>query len=667
MKRLSLILVVGFLLASGTALTGCSDDDNAGATCGNGRIDPGEECDGTNLRGYQCSDQGFLGGTLACNPPGTENECHYDTSRCTSPECGNGVREPGEECDGYDMAAQTCQTLGHDAGMLKCKGPDSDQPCTFDTSECLDSPYCGDGVVDTEEGEQCDGASMNEQSCTTLGFLGGQLQCTDDCQFDTSGCVQPECGNGIREADEICDGSDLAGESCITKGFIEGTLSCLADCSDFDTSNCSGTPECGNDIAEGLEACDGTDLKGNTCLDQGFVEGDLACQEDCSGFDTSNCSGTLSCNVDFLLGTLTSGQTQTVSGDISQATDDTTVSGCNNLPFGQKDVVVMLSLPGPGNLQVDYSFPSAQQGFAMNYIGLYHAGAGDCNAEEVTCEQTMDASGTLTYEDLDAGAYFLILEEGMPQGGSDYSLDIVYSAPEDCSNGVDDDGDGLVDCADSLDCCQDASCSNDSACDGFDGEPCTTDSDCLGGKCMTESGYGMPAGLCTRLCNGPGDCASGFGCFTWNPTNEQVCVPLCPSGSSSDCRTGYLCAGTSNFVCSPDCTDDSECPDTGTCNPWSGLCETVGSGAEDGAACTAATDCESGICITQAPDGYCTSVCSLAAQDCPAGGVCVNYLNNTGDMGYCFVGCSQTSECRNGYTCQANSINPPPNDDICSW
>ncbi len=667
MKRLALILAMGCLAPMAATAPGCSDDDSGGARCGNGRIDPGEECDGRNLRGYQCTDQGFMGGSLACNPPGSDNECHYDTSHCTSAECGNGVREPGEDCDGYDMAAQTCQTMGHDAGFLKCTGPDSDTPCTFDVSGCLDSPYCGDGVVDKDEGEECDGASMDEQSCTTLGFLGGQLRCGDDCRFDTTGCVQPVCGNDIRESDEVCDGTDLAGETCITKGFIEGTLSCLPDCSDFDLSDCSGTPECGNGVAEGLEVCDGEDLKGNTCMDQGFLEGDLTCQPDCSDFDTSSCSGQLACRADFLLGMLGSGQGQTVSGDISQATDDTSVAGCSMFPLGQKDVVVQFSLPGPGQLTVNYAFGSSPQSPSMMLTGLYRAGAGDCNADEITCEQTTDATGSQTYSDLEAGTYFFIIEELLAQTGSDYSLTFTYKAPEDCSNGTDDDGDGLTDCEDSLDCCQDSACSADAACNGFDGQPCQADGDCLGGKCMAEAGYGMPGGLCTRTCSGSGDCASGFDCFTWNATNEQVCIPLCPSGSSSDCRSGYLCAGTSDFFCAPDCTTDSQCPDTGTCNPWSGLCEALGTGATDGAACSAGTDCESGICITQAPDGYCTSICSLAAQDCPGDGVCVNYANGAGDMGYCFDGCSQDTDCRSGYHCQANSINPPPTDEVCSW
>lgn len=52
-----------------------------------------------------------------------------------------------------------------------------------------------------------------------------------------------------------------------------------------------GDPECGNDVIEGEEVCDGTDLDDETCITQGFDSGDLACLVGCDGFDTSACSG----------------------------------------------------------------------------------------------------------------------------------------------------------------------------------------------------------------------------------------------------------------------------------------------------------------------------------------------------------------------------------------
>src|SRR5947207_11767185 len=47
------------------------------------------------------------------------------------------------------------------------------------------------------------------------------------------------CGDGVRDGDEACDGTDLGGESCLTvTGFVHGgTLACKPDCT-LDTTDC---------------------------------------------------------------------------------------------------------------------------------------------------------------------------------------------------------------------------------------------------------------------------------------------------------------------------------------------------------------------------------------------------------------------------------------------
>ncbi|MFH0987985.1 MAG: dockerin type I domain-containing protein [Parcubacteria group bacterium] len=46
--------------------------------------------------------------------------------------------------------------------------------------------YCGDGYIDPSE--DCEGASLNSQTCVTLGFLRGTLACSSTCAFVTTGC-----------------------------------------------------------------------------------------------------------------------------------------------------------------------------------------------------------------------------------------------------------------------------------------------------------------------------------------------------------------------------------------------------------------------------------------------------------------------------------------------
>ena len=99
------------------------------------------------------------------------------------------------------------------------------------------------------------------------------------------------CGDDTIRETETCDGIDLAGNTCADFGFTGGTLGCLSDCSSFDTSGCSGGPVCGDNAAEPPEVCDGTDLAGEDCASQGFAGGTLGCEADCTGFDTSGCTG----------------------------------------------------------------------------------------------------------------------------------------------------------------------------------------------------------------------------------------------------------------------------------------------------------------------------------------------------------------------------------------
>lgn len=61
-----------------------------------------------------------------------------------------------------------------------------------------------------------------------------------DCgadQFTSS--TGPVCGNNVREGTETCDGTDLNGQTCLTQGFAGGgTLTCNVSCTSFVTSGC---------------------------------------------------------------------------------------------------------------------------------------------------------------------------------------------------------------------------------------------------------------------------------------------------------------------------------------------------------------------------------------------------------------------------------------------
>lgn len=147
-------------------------------TCGNGVWDADEACDDAELGGQTCETQGYLGGgTLACT-----TGCTFDVSGCLEPEdCGDNVAQSSEECDGTDLAGNSCTSLGYDSGQLACTGL-----CTFDTQDCEGS-ICGDGVLDL--GEACDQSDFGGATCVSLLHGGGVLQCTSTCTIDESACL----------------------------------------------------------------------------------------------------------------------------------------------------------------------------------------------------------------------------------------------------------------------------------------------------------------------------------------------------------------------------------------------------------------------------------------------------------------------------------------------
>ncbi len=189
--------------------------------------------------------------------------------------CGNGTIDQGEDCDGDEFDNQTCGSLGFLGGELTCAAD-----CLISTAGCSN---CGNDQQ--EEDEHCDGVDLAGQTCVGLGFDGGNLSCGPDCTFETNLCTGSGCGDGVIDVGEECDGIDLGGSTCASLWHDGGNLVCAADCT-FDVSDCT---DCGDGVAEGNEACDQADLAGRDCVDEGFEGGSLTCDLNCA-FDTTSCA-----------------------------------------------------------------------------------------------------------------------------------------------------------------------------------------------------------------------------------------------------------------------------------------------------------------------------------------------------------------------------------------
>ena len=145
-------------------------------------------------------------------------------------ECGNGVVEKGEECD-----------AGDDNGRVFCDY--GEERCELCSLSCeLEQgivSYCGDGLIDSLEGETCDDGAI---------FNGNYAHCNASCSGPSR-----YCGDGHIDEDE--------GEICDDGTDNQAYGHCNAWCD-------GPAPYCGDgsvDVLEG-EACDdGNNEDGDSC------------------------------------------------------------------------------------------------------------------------------------------------------------------------------------------------------------------------------------------------------------------------------------------------------------------------------------------------------------------------------------------------------------------
>ncbi|MDX9721041.1 MAG: hypothetical protein RBU37_09840, partial [Myxococcota bacterium] len=240
------------------------------AGCGDGVIDSAEVCDGENLGSATCAniDQGFSGGTLACAAT-----CDaFDTALCegTPLTCGNGRIDDGEDCDNgeenSDELADACRTNctnpgcgdgvvdtgeGCDTGL---ENSDSEPDACRTTCQ---PASCGDTVIDT--GESCDDGGDNSDtkadacrtSCQEAGCGDGVVDSGEGCDNGTANsdteadacrlsCQEAGCGDGVVDSAEDCEG-DVGTATCESLGYTSGNLSCDTLTCLYDVSDCSAT------------------------------------------------------------------------------------------------------------------------------------------------------------------------------------------------------------------------------------------------------------------------------------------------------------------------------------------------------------------------------------------------------------------------------------------
>ncbi len=291
----------------------CVQLDSAGqcalATCGDGKVQAGEDCDDANAddtdacpsscHDAKCGDGAVWAGHETCDD-GNTSDSDACTSKCEPAKCGDGFVLPGtEQCDDGN---------------------------TTDTDSCTNAckaAACGDGIIQT--GEQCDdGNGANGDACTNACHTAvcgdgithtGTEQCddgnTDETDGCTSACILPSCGDGKTQTGEECDDgnkvdTDACTNSCHNAKCGDGSIwtgkEACDDGNAVDTDTCTNActaAKCGDGIVQsGKDQCDdGNQVNTDTCTNacatakcgDGFVQPGEQC-DDANVTNTDACT-----------------------------------------------------------------------------------------------------------------------------------------------------------------------------------------------------------------------------------------------------------------------------------------------------------------------------------------------------------------------------------------
>ncbi|MFH1130734.1 MAG: hypothetical protein V1754_05325, partial [Pseudomonadota bacterium] len=225
--RAIIVFAIGFLLGA----TGCGGDGSSGD---DGSVQQGD------------------GGTSTQEGGPAKDGTTPNPDQGTVPQdCGNGKVDPGEECDKQDLSGQTCQTLGYTGGTLAC-----DSACKIDKTGCTGTPTGKQFGEKCNGSTEC----ANNMMCVLFNE-GGTKEgyCTPVCS-ETKPCPTfpqgAECAFQLQSGDLICGFLCSASSPICPTG-----LTCsYSQAGDYYYCTTDAPAVCGNNVIEGFEECDGSSL-----------------------------------------------------------------------------------------------------------------------------------------------------------------------------------------------------------------------------------------------------------------------------------------------------------------------------------------------------------------------------------------------------------------------
>jgi len=224
----------------------CEKEDVSHLLCGNGWVDPGEQCDdggictGGQFDGWNCNmlgsfGMGVISGVQSCMSgggrcvPQNGDGC---TAECKLEVCGNEVVDPGEECD----PGAVCMHFIEDNNWEERDCTEYFNPdLLLKGAEIPEDPICVTGAgerasCEVRVDDECS-RSCEDIVCGDCRLASPQEECDDGNNIDGDGCsgaceTESVCGDGVIQCGEECDDGPPDG-NCLRSNY-QGSLQ---DCS----------------------------------------------------------------------------------------------------------------------------------------------------------------------------------------------------------------------------------------------------------------------------------------------------------------------------------------------------------------------------------------------------------------------------------------------------
>jgi hypothetical protein len=454
--------------------------------------------------------------------------------------CGNGVIDPGEQCDGSEFGGKTCSSIGLGSGNLICNAF-----CGLVASGCVPKESC----MDFQDNDQDGLVDCLDDDC----FMA--LICTDSCAQPTS----VSAGNWI--SGNTMGRPSVISNSCSSSSGAEVVFQFKAPVDGPITVSVNSW--LGIDFSVALRATCGDAASELLCSDKGKKPGES--ETEVLTFEAT-ADTTYFIVVDGAQGasgpfdmTFEVPQPEWLCADLVDddkdglidCDDPTACQGMGECKPGAGKTGGACSKPSecaanandPVCLDDEHGFPG---GYCSEWCDL---AVPDCAGDAVCADIGLKSKHGVCLDGCSTDSECRVGYSCVDKG---FSSKVCALGPEaDCTNAADDDKDSFTDCEDS-DCQSKAECVPGSKATGL---PCTASNECYAGQndpiCIDDVNAGWPGGYCSEFCNVNEACGPGSICAQWFalPSGASTCLRVCLT--DSQCRPGYFCldVGAKDKVC----------------------------------------------------------------------------------------------------------------------